>query len=1357
MRAAALLATALALCGVGGGAQAQQLTLSGRVVDDVGDPAPDVGIRLLAVPTLFEQGLLDLAGTPLPKAVDTVETDDDGRFTVTAPEAGFWRLIAEPADSMPAELTFGRALVLDSMLLPVLELQPTRSVTVEAVAESGAPAAGAWIETWLAAPPTRRMSRLAWRPLLCPVQVSTTGVATLRLPAAVAVEVRAWSVGHQATDERRIDGSSIQLRLAAARARHLTVRDQDGPIAGAVVRVGDVEWPAARTGEDGAAVIHDLKSVLILADGRTAVVEMAEDEGTPGAPFEVVVPEAVTLGGRVVDSLTRHGIDGAFVMLPRSTAHYVRTDPRGNFTLSASGRQLDRVTAAARGHREQTTTVPSDLGELTLVLDPAVDLRGVVLDAAGRPIANAEVVAVPHGGDTRQLRRLFSFPVRRSASDSQGRFVLPRLAGESAYAITARHPGFAPAERIVSDLPAAAAGPALVLSMESGTIVTGKISNPSGATVAGAELRLDRLEDNLAVRYLYSVRVSANAFTFRSRSDADGEFAFADVPVGRFRLKIEAVGFATEMVPGFEIEAGMRTHDLGVLTLEAGVELRGRVVDPDGAPLPGAEVEIGEPERSMDSFDTPPLETTTGADGSFSVADRREGEFLNLDVRLAGYAQASFPGVEVPTDPDFEIVLQPAVTLRGRVVDPQGSPVPGAEIEVAREGGATSFGGRVFSRPLAAARADDDGRFEVVDIEPATVRVTARAEGRLPKAVGGIELLAGVEPDELELELEPGATIEGRVIGPNGLPAAGATVRLEDAAGFSRFDLARADGEGRYRLGGVEPGDRMAEASTEDGLRQSREIRVEVGDNILDFYLEAGVTVSGTVLDSESRPIAEAAVMLSSSGGMGMLAAPRLTQSDATGAFELENVHPGVFRVGAEHPGYAAAELEQPLEVGLQPIAGLLLRLENGAEVRGALVGVEPKDLVSMQVMAVRQPMSHKEGRVESDATYSIGNLSAGLWNVIARSASGRQTQESIEIGPGERVVTLDLDFDDGVALAGRVLRQGTPLSGAWVSIEGIDSSKVAWGETDYDGRFHLEGLEKGRYTVQVSHFGSGTSHTEEIELLSDDEILLELDSGGVSGQVTLARGGSPLAGASVILESRAESETPIQGKGTTTDDEGNFHLADVSPGHYDLRASKAGYAAQSRTLRIEDAAELEGVEFALARVEGLTLSLRLPSGAVPSSVSYSVLDLSDQVFLNGSASVTSAGRVRLSTIPDGQWRLLLKASGTAVRSLRAQAPQEDLAVELQQAARLHVRVEELADDSSAVATLRIRGDDGLPFKSLGWGGGTEDSWRLFGGEVTLDALPPGRWFLSITATDGSDWQRSVTLATGVNDTVVFE
>ena len=130
---------------------------------------------------------------------------------------------------------------------------------------------------------------------------------------------------------------------------------------------------------------------------------------------------------------------------------------------------------------------------------------------------------------------------------------------------------------------------------------------------------------------------------------------------------------------------------------------------------------------------------------------------------------------------------------------------------------------------------------------------------------------------------------------------------------------------------------------------------------------------------------------------------------------------------------------------------------------------------------------------------------------------------------------------------------------------------------------------------------------------------------------------------------------------------------------------------------------------------------------------------------------------MRLATVPDGDWSVMIEAAGAALRVVRAQAPRENVTVRLERAATLAVRVEELVHDATTVATLRVTGADGLAFKSLAWNGGTVNHWRLSAGRVTLANLPPGRWILSITTTDGRSWERSVSLAAGNNDEEVFD
>ncbi|MBK9386211.1 MAG: carboxypeptidase regulatory-like domain-containing protein [Planctomycetes bacterium] len=131
-------------------------------------------------------------------------------------------------------------------------------------------------------------------------------------------------------------------------------------------------------------------------------------------------------------------------------------------------------------------------------------------------------------------------------------------------------------------------------------------------------------------------------------------------------------------------------HDLGTLHLARGVALRGKILDPAGAPIPGATLLIETETAHCD------------ADGRFEFA-----AILPAGVR-GSMAQA--PGHQIlqrqlrlPEDDGIELVLQPTQSITGRIVDLDDRPIAGVTVYADHA-----------SLPRAAI-SDADGRFELVD------------------------------------------------------------------------------------------------------------------------------------------------------------------------------------------------------------------------------------------------------------------------------------------------------------------------------------------------------------------------------------------------------------------------------------------------------------------------------------------------------------------------------------------------------------------------------------------------------------------------------------------------------------------
>ena len=87
----------------------------------------------------------------------------------------------------------------------------------------------------------------------------------------------------------------------------------------------------------------------------------------------------------------------------------------------------------------------------------------------------------------------------------------------------------------------------------------------------------------------------------------------------------------------------------------------------------------------------------------------------------------------------------------------------------------------------------------------------------------------------------------------------------------------------------------------------------------------------------------------------------------------------------------------------------------------------------------------------------------------------------------------LDLEFGEGFTLSGRVLLGGEPLNGARVSLAGQDVAIHRLVKTDWEGLFRLEDVAPGRYRLYVTAPQDMVSHSEDLGLDSDRDLLIEL------------------------------------------------------------------------------------------------------------------------------------------------------------------------------------------------------------------------------------------------------------------------
>ena len=204
--------------------------------------------------------------------------------------------------------------------------------------------------------------------------------------------------------------------------------------------------------------------------------------------------------------------------------------------------------------------------------------------------------------------------------------------------------------------------------------------------------------------------------------------------------------------------------------------LEGRVTE-GGEALAGAELVLLRPDQDPFGMLGGKVQGRTSSTGRYLLEHAREGDY-QLEVRHPTRAlAASFP-VTV-REGDNELDLDLAITfLRGRVVDPEGKPVAGAQVRAVRAQPASSgvrmsmvmvrSGGgpgsvSVTTEPGAEnleATTDEEGRYVLRGIPTGIeVQVEVRAEGFQKERSKAVQLDPDEDRDDVDVALTPGGSL----------------------------------------------------------------------------------------------------------------------------------------------------------------------------------------------------------------------------------------------------------------------------------------------------------------------------------------------------------------------------------------------------------------------------------------------------------------------------------------------------------------------------------------------------------------------------------------------------------------------